>query len=327
MRARHGIWILIPLLAAAGAEPGMAPVASGWLRPQAGARKEGTPWAPRSLGPHRAAGQQGPQLLLDTGGHAGVVRQVLFTPDGARLVSIGDDKVIRVWDASSGDLLRTIRGPSAPGPAGALLAAALAPDGSTLAVGGLGVPCTAEHWGDIRFFDPRTGKLTRLTNVHRDAVTALAFSPDGKLLASAGADGLAAVTLVAVGRVERRWRDRDGALTSVAWSPDGNRLAAANEHGEVVIWTRGADEPGRIKAHGAEATCVAWSPDGKLLAGGGLDKRVRLWDAQTGRSQLDPPALKDGASALAFTPDGGRLLVGLGGLAGSPGGLGGLDLP
>src|SRR4051812_3781930 len=76
-----------------------------------------------------------PLLALDAGGHTALVRQVLFTPEGRELISVSDDRTIRVWDVRSGETLRTLRTPIGRGLEGMLFAAALAPGGRTLAVG------------------------------------------------------------------------------------------------------------------------------------------------------------------------------------------------
>src|SRR5271157_6457361 len=80
-----------------------------------------------------------PILVLDSGGHTSSVKKVLFTPDGKELISVSNDKTIRFWDVASGEPIRVLRPPIGPGHEGELYAAALSPDGRTLAVGGAGL--------------------------------------------------------------------------------------------------------------------------------------------------------------------------------------------
>src|SRR4051812_29492161 len=77
-----------------------------------------------------------PTLVLDSGGHTAHVSKVLFTPGGQEVISVSYDKTIRVWDVDSGECLRVLRPPIGAGKIGDLTAAALSPDGKTLAVGG-----------------------------------------------------------------------------------------------------------------------------------------------------------------------------------------------
>src|SRR4051794_18661467 len=85
---------------------------------------------------HAAGPPEKPVLVLDAGGHTARIRQVLWTPDGKELITVSEDKTVRTWDAATGEPLRVLRPPVGTGPEGILSAAALSPDGRTLAVGG-----------------------------------------------------------------------------------------------------------------------------------------------------------------------------------------------
>ena len=79
------------------------------------------------------AKEEKPILVLEPGGHTAIVWKVLFTPDGKELISVSNDKTIRFWDVKTGETLRVLHPPIGPGPEGQLYAAALSPDGKTLA--------------------------------------------------------------------------------------------------------------------------------------------------------------------------------------------------
>src|SRR5262245_60108878 len=98
-----------------------------------------------------------PHLMLDTGGHMGMIKGLAFTPDGKYLVSGGDDKAIRVWDWQTGKIVRTIRGQVGPGEEGKIFALALSPDGHRLVSAGWMVP-PGEPGTVIRVYDFATGK-------------------------------------------------------------------------------------------------------------------------------------------------------------------------
>jgi WD40 repeat protein len=132
-----------------------------------------------------AAAADEPRLVIDSGGPEAAVTFVAFTKDGNRLVSAGEDKVIRVWDIASGKA-RAIRGQIGDGPIGMIYAAALSPDGRYIAVGGyLGA---GQDIGMIRIHELETGKVVRLLRGHTNIITSLAFSSDGRYLASGSND-------------------------------------------------------------------------------------------------------------------------------------------
>src|SRR5687767_11411723 len=78
-----------------------------------------------------------PIFVLDAGGHTSPVRRVIFTPDGQELISVSDDKTIRIWDVRTGESIRVLRPFIGKHSVGMLFSAALSPDGLLLAVGGL----------------------------------------------------------------------------------------------------------------------------------------------------------------------------------------------
>ena len=137
-----------------------------------------------------------PRLVLETGGHRALIRELLFTADGRELVSVSDDKTMRVWsvslDGRQAALVRTIRGQIEDGRAGQLAAAALSPPDAKgrqqwLAVAGFlaGPPKDRDA---VRLHDYVSGEVRALLHGHTDNILALAFSPSGRWLASAGKD-------------------------------------------------------------------------------------------------------------------------------------------
>jgi WD40 repeat protein len=136
-------------------------------------------------------------MVIETGGHVAMIRELLFTADGRELVSISDNKTIRVWavspDGRQATLARTIRGYIGEGREGTLAAATLSPpeaDGRQrwLAVGGILAGAPSERYA-IRLHDYANGEVVALLCGHNDTILALAFSPAGHWLASAGKDG------------------------------------------------------------------------------------------------------------------------------------------
>jgi WD40 repeat protein len=235
------------------------------------------------VGGARGAFAQGntPILSLDPGGHTATVDQVLFTPDGKELISVGDDKVIRIWNTATGDPVRTIRGEVGDGPLGKLYACALSPDGKMLAVGGfLRDPDSMTFY--IRLIDPATGDVIRLLPGLLKPALALAFSPDGKLLASGDGSGTVRISNVQTGEsYSLKGHTKD--VYGVAFSATGQQVASASLDGTVRIWDLGSRKGRALDGKVPEGyRCVAWSPDGRWIAAGGFDKTLHVWNGATG---------------------------------------------
>jgi len=138
-----------------------------------------------------------PILRLDTGGHTGIIRDIVVHPDGSHFISASDDKTVRVWKVEkSGDTIRVkeerkILGWIGDGSRGVIYAVALSPDGRYLAVGGFlaeGYGKDDDKVGIIRLYDFYTGKLIRTLEGHENIINDLTFSPDGRYLISGGFD-------------------------------------------------------------------------------------------------------------------------------------------
>lgn len=143
-------------------------------------------------------------------------------------------------------------------------------------------------------------------------VEAVAFSPDGALLATAGDDGSVQIWPTADPAADpARLRGHAGAARAVAFSPDGSTLATAGDDGAVRLWPVGRPDaaPATLAGHGASVRALAFSPDGRLVAAGAADGGLLVWRAA---DPAAPPARLAGHSeavnGLAFTPDGSRLI-------------------
>jgi WD40 repeat protein len=287
---------------------------------------------PRGAGPTevRAGADATPQLVLEAGGHQAIIRTLLFTADGRELVSVSDDKTIRVWDVSSdgrqATLARTLRGQIEEGRTGMLAAAALSPPDATgqqhwLAVGGFLAGSPAER-AAVRLHDYASGAVQALLSGHTDDVLALAFAPGGRWLASAGKDqtirlwDLAALHGAQLARPPLVLTGHTDHIYALAWSATGDRLAAGSNDHTVSLWDTTQLDQGTVsrlarrRGHSDQVRSVAFHPDGTLLASGGLDQTIRLWRARDGRAQGVFATVPHNVSALTFAPTGQWLLTG-----------------
>jgi hypothetical protein len=237
-------------------------------------------------------------------GHTDNVYSVAFSPDGHMLASASWDHTVKLWDVSTGSEVRTLTDTDA------VFSAVFSPDGKTIATGGaapdvkLWEVATGRELNEFKGLDPRVlGQEGEQGGRRKVGVISLAFSPDGRMLASTGLQGNAKVWNVASGEVIRTM---DKVMDfSVTYSPDGLWLASGGADNDINLWSTATGREGATMT-GVQNVIysIAFSPDSKALASGSGDGSVILWDVVTGREirtfSGDPHAF----ASVAFSPDG-----------------------
>jgi WD40 repeat protein len=260
--------------------------------------------------------------MLPVTSASGGVSAVAFSPGGKRLATLAADGSPRLWNPATGHpagppfFAGRARSREAPSP-GAGGSMAFSPDGRLLA--------TAGPDGKVRLWNPATGRLVGAplpagalppgARGQIGVVISMAFSPDGKLLATADSNGSARLWNPATGHpVGPPLPQSTSGINGVAFSPDGRLLATADSDGTVRLWNLagrpvGAPLPVDTGPSGG-VIAVAFSPDGKLLATADYHGTVRLWNPATSRPA---ETLRSGSAAgvngLAFSPDGKLLAI------------------
>jgi WD40 repeat protein len=186
----------------------------------------------------------------------GGVRALAFDPDSVLLASAGDDYMVRLWDARTGQAVQSF-GPHHF----SIDSLAYAPDGKMLASGSNGI---------VYLWDVRTGKQLRELAVPGQKyyvtshIWSVAFAPDGKTLAVGSADGFVRLWDPHTGKLTRGWKVGKSWVQHVAFAPNGKLLASCERNGPVCFWDLATfKEVGKFDRDGQ---FLVFSPDSKLVA-------------------------------------------------------------
>jgi eukaryotic-like serine/threonine-protein kinase len=231
---------------------------------------------------------------------------VAFSRDGKTLVSSGDDHAVRLWDAAGKP------GPVLQGHGSLVSCVAFSPDGTRIASGsyGRGEKPRTDFTQTVKLWDADTGQLLRTFPGHKGDVRCIAFSPDGKILATGSRDHSIRLWNPETGEVLAILGGHDNDVVAVAFSPDGKTLASASNDETVLLWDVASGKAGASLKHDSQVRSLAFAPDGKTLVTGDGAGLVRIWEMDTLREVRTLRKHTGAVRAVAFSRDGKTLATG-----------------
>lgn len=223
----------------------------------------------------------------------GAVRSLAFSRDGCTVVSVsGDNTTFILWNAASGDVLRSLKVDS---DGKSVYALALSPDGRTILAG------TDKF---LKIWDASSGNTLHTLRGHSSQVVAVAFSPDGRTILSGSSDKTLKLWDAAGGSALRTLKGHSSEVVAVAFSPDGRTILSGSRDRTVILWgTASGDVLRTFTGHSGTVMAIGFSSDGRFVLSGGQDGMTRLWEIATGRELAKFVGFDDG-EWIVITPEG-----------------------
>lgn len=236
--------------------------------------------------------------IITLEGHTASIHSVAFSPNGETLISGDQDKKLLIWDLKSGDIVNTIEF------SWVVRTVAFSRNGRFFAAG---------DWfggNSLRIWDADTQNL--LHNLPAGRVDDIAFSPDGKYLASGSLDdGKVLIWDPDTGQLLNTINTDMKHVLGVVFADKGQTLICGGTGG-IQIWDVNSETRKKNLLRQDEGTveCLALNPDGRLLASGYFDSEIKLWDLETRTLIETLEGHVSRVNSLAFTPDGHTLVSG-----------------
>ena len=258
-----------------------------------------------------------PRIVINSMGHSARINGLFYTPDGTQIISVSEDKTVRMWNVSTGEMIKKFESQIGTGYEGTFYASDLSPDGKTLAIAGYPVSSEKENYVIVIDVAKGTQLATALVG-SPDAINAVGFAFDGKYLVSGSDDGTLKIFSTGTGALSLTSTITVGApVKYFAINPVTKDIAvAAAGKTDILVYSLAGLEKGSVKSvpktfrkHRGEINKLAYSADGTYLASSSYETtEFYVWRADGGF--VKDISVSADINALAFSSD-GKVLVGL----------------
>jgi WD40 repeat protein len=159
--------------------------------------------------------------------------------------------------------------------------------------------------------NPSVSPLDKTLTGHSDCLDSVAYSPDGRYLASGSRDNTIKIWEVATGKELRTLTGHSSSVLSVVYSPDGRYLASGSDDNTIKIWEVATGKELRtLTGHSESVDSVVYSPDGRYLASGSDDNTIKIWEVATGKELRTLTGHSESVDSVVYSPDGRYLASG-----------------
>lgn len=221
--------------------------------------------------------------------HTNVVWSIAFNADGTMLASGSQDETVKLWNVNSGQCLKTLQGHAM------VWSVAFKPESDILA-GSTNI---------VQLWNSRTGQVLKTMEGHTGVIRSIAFTSDGKILASADDDRTIRLWDVNTGQCVSMLRGHTSGIKSMAFSADAKILMSCSTDNTFKLWDVNTDQCMKThRGYHGGIQSVVFSPCKNILASGSGDHTVRLWDATAGKCLSTLQGHTSVVRMVAFHPDG-----------------------